>query len=344
MPQTIEQVIQDNQWKSANWLDSTDVNRLMNDGVVSEATTAAEDIMNALDESNVQSTLTMGLVDYDWAEQNFGDASDTQATALEAFFDEANVKTFYGNQWWGIRNINKDLLKATKPNQLVLDRVGKYWGTMWNRVVSATVSGMSDIAAITVGTGTTNFSGQMVIDARGKRGDMGFGELSNMYMSSGTLTDILTKQEAGTIAKELIKETYGATKIVVDGVETQVSNGTPEYRYKGVTKIIVDDSLADGIIALAEKGAFAFVQKNLPEALMYNKDAKAGNGVGKEEWGTKSLYIMHPVGFSFKGVKGTDYASKSGLSLAELQGGGLYDLKVDPKLAPITILKVKMGA
>ena len=57
---------------------------------------------------------------------------------------------------------------------------------------------------------------------------------------------------------------------------------------------------------------------------------------------TKKLFIIHPVGFTVTGVLGTDYASKSGFTLAELQGGGLYTLAVDVKLSPITILWIAL--
>jgi hypothetical protein len=76
---------------------------------------------------------------------------------------------------------------------------------------------------------------------------------------------------------------------------------------------------------------------------MYNEDSKAGNGAGSEDFGTKKLFVMHPVGFTVAGVIPTNYASKSGFSLAELQAGGIYSLAVDKKLSPITILKVALA-
>lgn len=340
---TIAEIIQNNNWKSSSILDSSHVNRLFSDGLLTSASQQAKDILNALDESNVQSTMTTGLVDMDWAEQNFGDATDNAPTAIEAFYDESNVKTFYGNQWWGVRTIEKDLMSSNEPNRLVLERVGKYWATQINKIMSATVSGMSDIAAITVGDGLTNLSRQMVIDARGMKGDMGFGKLAKMYMNSTTLVDILTKQEVGTIAKELITEKYGQVTVVKDGITQIVQSDTPTYVYGGVTPVVLDDAMSNGVISLVEQGAFAHSFKDLASPLMYLNDPKAGNGVGKEEWGTKALYVVHPVGFSFTGELGVDYSNKSGLSLAELQGGGLYDLKVDPKLTLIQNLKVKIG-
>lgn len=341
---TIVQVIQDNVWHSVDFEKSTDVNKFMSTGVITKAAEGASALLNALDETNVQSTLTVGLVDSDWQEQNFGDASDTKAGAIEPFFNEVRVKTFYGNMWWAVRTIQKDLLNTTQPNRLVLNKIGTYWTITWNKIISATVSGMSDIAAITVGDGTSNLSRSMVNQARKKKGDMGVGKLADMYMSSTTLFDIIDKQENGTITgKELITEKYGKVTIVKDGITQIVESDTPEYVYNGVTKIHVDDTITDGIISFVNKGAFAFRQKNIKNPLMYTHDAKAGNGAGKEEFGTKSLYICHPIGFDFIGELGKTFASKSGLSLAELQGGGLYELKVDAKLAPIQNLKVKIG-
>lgn len=340
---TIQDVIQNNSWKSSSFKASTDVNRLFNGGIITAASSQAQALLNAVDYDNVQSTVRVGMVDYDWAEQNLGDASDNTVTALQPIFDELDVKTFYGNQWWGVRAIQKDLMNSTEPNRLVLEHVGRYWATQFNKIISSTVSGMGDIAAITVGDGTANLSRSLVIQARKKKGDMGFGKLAKMYMNSTTMADILDKQEAGTI-KELITEKYGQVTIVKDGITQLVQSDSPTYVYGGATPVVVDDAMKDGIISLIEEGAFAFAQKDLSNPLMYSNDPKAGNGVGKEEWGTKSLYVLHPIGFGFTGVYGTDFASRSGLSLAELQGGGQYDLKVDAKLAPITNLKVLIGA
>ena len=339
---TIQDVIQNNNWKSSSFKQSTYVNRLLNSGIITGASQQAQDLLNAIDYENVQSTVRVGMVDYDWAEQNLGDASDNTVTALQPIFDELDVKTFYANQWWGVRAIQKDLMNTTQPNRLVLEHVGRYWATQINKIISSTVSGMSDIADITVGDGTENLSRKMVIAARKKKGDMGFGKLAKMYMNSTTMADILDKQEDGTI-KELITEKYGQVTIVKDGVTQLVQSETPQYVYGGATPVVVDDAMKDGIISLIEEGSFAFAQKDLANPLMYSNDPKAGNGVGKEEWGTKSLYVCHPIGFGFKGVYGTDYANRSGLTLAELQGGGQYELKVDPKLSPITNLRVRIA-
>ena len=338
----VQDVVQKNNWSSSSFIESTAVNRLLNSGIITAASQQAQDLLNAINYENVQSTVRVGMVGYNWAEQNLGDASDKSAVALQPIFDELDVKTFYGNQWWGVRAIQKDLMNSTQPNRLVLEHVGRYWATQFNKIISATVSGMSDITAITEGDGTNNLSRKMVIAARKKKGDMGFGKLAKMYMNSTTIADILDKQEDG-IIKELITEKYGQVTIVKDGVTQLVQSDTPQYVYGGATPIVVDDAMKDGIISLIEQGAFAFVQKDLSNPLMYSNDPKSGNGVGKEEWGTKALYVLHPIGFSFKGEYGTNYASRSGLSLAELQGGGQYGLKVDAKLAPITNLKIKIG-
>jgi len=338
---TILNVIQNNQWKSSSFIQSTDVNKLISGGIVTGASEQASAILNAMDYGNVQSTMTIGLVDTAWAEQNFGDATDTLASSLEPFFDEYKVKTFYGNQWWAVRTIQKDLMNSTEPNRLVLNKVGAYWATQWNRIISATVSGMSTIAGITVGDGLVNFSRSMVISAMTLKGDMGFGKLNEMYMSSATFADQLAKQEVAGVT--LFTQGSKQRTVKVNGVETLVATNETVWYYDGATEVVLDDTMTLGIISLISKGAFAFSQKDLNDPLMYEKTAKAGNGAGKEEYGTKSLYIMHPIGFDFVGVLGTNYASKSGLTLAELQGGGQYALKVDAKLSPITNLKVKIG-
>ena len=346
---TIAQVIQDNNWQSVSFEKSTDVNALINSGVITRAGESANALLSAISYDNVQSTLTVGLVDSTWAEQNLGDASDTTVTGIEAVFDEVNVKTFYGNQWWAVRTIQKDLLNTTKPITLVGERIGSYWATQWNRIISATISGMADIAEITVGevdgvTGlpTQNLDRLMVVDAMSKKGDMGFGALDRMYMNSVTFADQLKKQI--TAGDQLFTRAKANTLIGTNGKVVAENTNRDTWVYDNATPIILDDTMKNGIISLVSDGAFAFEQKNMTSPLMYNNDPKAGNGAGKEEFGTKALYILHPIGFSFVGVQGTNYASKSGLSLAELQAGGLYALKVDAKLAPITNLRVKIGA
>ena len=342
---TLIQVIQDNAWRAYDFFQSTAVNRLIGSGAVStDGNNSADAIINAIDEENVQSIVTLGLSGYEWQEQNLGDATDTLAGAIEPQFADVNVKTFYGNQWWAVRDIEKDLLSGVQPEKIVLEKVGAYWAEQVNKIMSATVSGMGDITDITVGDGSANLSRALINEARKLKGDKGTGKLANLYMSSTTLFDVLDKQETGVITgKELITEVYGKVQVNQNGVTTTVDTDVPEYKYNGVTKIIVDDTMADGIVALVENGAFVYKTKNLQDPLMIDTTPKAGNGSGKKEWGTKALYICHPLGFSFKGKLGTEFVSKSGLSLAELQGGGLYELAENKKNAKIQIAKVKVG-
>jgi hypothetical protein len=339
---TIQDVIQDNEWKSTSFEQSTDVNRLFNSGILTNAGDTAQSILMAMDESNVQETVRVGLSDIEFAEQNLGDATENSATSLEATFKDVDIKTFYGNQWWAVRTIQKDLLNETKPNMLVLNRIGEFWATQYNRIISNTISGMSDITEITTGDGSSNLSRIMVIEARQKKGDMGYGMLAKMHMNSTQIAWILT-QQASDVIDTIITARYGMITIVVDGVEQQVQSETPTYVYDGVTEIVIDDSIKNGIISMIEDSAFAFSQKDLANPLMYDNSPKLGNGVGKEEWGTKGLYIIHPIGFSFIGTRPATYANKSGLTFAELQNGLQYDLAVDPKLARITNLKVKFS-
>ncbi len=341
---TLADIIELNGWTSASIEQSTEVNRLFSSGMLTKASPEAQAMINAVNPDNVQSEVLVGIVGADWAEQNFGDATSTEAGAIAPFFKEARAKTFYGNQWWEVYTIWKDLLQAAHPNAYIQQKIGEYWATTINKIQSATLSGMSDIAEITIGDATGNFSRSLVIQARKLKGDMGAGKLANLYMSSTTLFDILEKIEATTIAQGTIVEAYGTSTIVVDGVTTIVQADTPTYRYNGVTEIIVDDAMTDGIISLVEQGAFAYAANDKTTALTYSNDPKAGNGAGKEEFGTKLLYMVHPIGFDFVGVEGTDYTARGGLTIAELQGGGLYEAVAPAKLLPITNILVKIGA
>jgi hypothetical protein len=63
--------------------------------------------------------------------------------------------------------------------------------------------------------------------------------------------------------------------------------------------------------------------------LLYDNSPRAGRGVGKEQWGSKALYILHPVGFTFN--ESSASYSKSGLTIAQLRAGGRYALAVPAK-------------
>ena len=57
---TIQDVILNNAWKSSSFMQSTDVNRLFNSGIVTSASDAAQNLINAIDYDNVQSTVRVG--------------------------------------------------------------------------------------------------------------------------------------------------------------------------------------------------------------------------------------------------------------------------------------------
>ncbi|NYT46366.1 MAG: hypothetical protein H0A75_00210 [Candidatus Methanofishera endochildressiae] len=67
--------------------------------------------------------------------------------------------------------------------------------------------------------------------------------------------------------------------------------------------------------------------KDLDNAMMYDNSPRSGRGVGKEQWGTKAIYIIHPTGFSFKESQSGAHAySPSGLTIANLKRGNKYEL------------------
>ncbi|NYT47503.1 MAG: hypothetical protein H0A75_07950 [Candidatus Methanofishera endochildressiae] len=115
---TIADIVQNNQWRSSDIRASSDVNALFSSGTVSGGGDMAQAAVNALDFDNVQSVIKTGLASYAWSEQNLGDATDNEVTGAEMVLDTVNVKTFYGNQWWTTRNIQKDLMDASRPIQL----------------------------------------------------------------------------------------------------------------------------------------------------------------------------------------------------------------------------------
>ena len=79
---TIADVILNNNWKATSVNKSTQVNAVLNSGIVTTTGQEVTDLLNAINEQNVQSKITTSLVEYPWAEGNLGDASGTTATAL----------------------------------------------------------------------------------------------------------------------------------------------------------------------------------------------------------------------------------------------------------------------
>ena len=337
---TIAQIVQNNQWHSSDVMESTSVNKMFNSGIIRGGGDMAQAAVNALDFDNVQSVIKTGLMEYPWREQHLGDASDTEVSGTEIDMTTVNVKTYYGNQWWTTRTIQKDLMNSTHPMQVVNEFVGRYWATQWNRIISAMLSGMSQIASIKVGDGNHSFSSQMVDDACQKKGDMGYDKIATMYMSSTTVHDIMRKQKAAN-QPELISRRYGQVTIVKDGITQLVQSSTPDLVYNGATPVVIDDTMRNGIVAMVDEGAIAFTSKDLANPLMYDNSPRSGRGVGKEQWGSKALYILHPVGFTYRDSGNTTL--NSGLTITQLGQGNLYDLAVDPKLSPITYVKCKIG-
>ena len=331
---TIQDVILNNNWKATSVNRSTAVNAILESGIVSTASSEATDMLNAINEQNVNSKITTALIGYDWAEGNLGDASTTVATALAEDFDEADAKTYYVNQWWNVKKIQKDLLASATPNLVVNEFMGRFWSETFNKIIANTVTGISAITELVQGDGTATFTSNLVIDTMALKGDMGMQGLDTMQMNSATFVSAKKKEPA------MFTQTFGdAILKVVGGVETYVRGKPTGWIYDGYVKVVIDDTMTNGKIAFIDENAFAYAEKdNIEKPIMYNEDAKAGNGAGSEDFGTKKLFIMHPIGFTFSGTT----ASKSGATLAELQGGTMYTLAVDVKLSPITILHIAL--
>ncbi|NYT46367.1 MAG: hypothetical protein H0A75_00215 [Candidatus Methanofishera endochildressiae] len=62
-------------------------------------------------------------------------------------------------------------MDASRPISVVNEFVGRFWAKQINVIIAATLSGMTDISEITLGTGSQDFSGKkMVDDSRLKKG------------------------------------------------------------------------------------------------------------------------------------------------------------------------------
>lgn len=351
---TLEQIILDNEWTSHSFFDSTELNALITGGIIDTSDDRGEAILSGLDRQNVQSTYRLGFSDIDHSEANIGSTISSQmVNGSRAFFKEANVKTFYNNQWWEVPAMERHLLNEAEPVRFLLEEIGRYWAQEIDMKIAATLDGMKDIPEITVGDGTKQFSEDLILMARELKGDFGVRELFTMYMSSATLFALLRKQRANTI-DNLIVEAYGPTSLVgenrvgSDGTRGEASRGfsnvlasrTPRFFYNGVTPIVVSDNLEDGIAHMVDNGAFAYNQANFTDPIVYDYQPRAGNGAGIEQYGSRALFLLHPKGFSFTGQQSQTggsgkFANNGGLTLAELKAGGQYELNEDVKLARI---------
>ncbi len=342
----LKDVLFDNNWSSASFQNSFAVNKLMQSGILTPIKGSIRQDIDGLDSDNMKSIIVAGIISRTFAEPKGMDATDTELTPNELGQTEYKVKTFYQAYSELERSIQADIMPMSIADAKthLINVYGTYWATHWNKLMANMIKGMATIPEITIGDGLSNFSRQLVLDARKTKGDIGFGRIGKMYMSSTTLYDILSKIEAGTISAGTIVETYGQNTIVVDGVQTVVQSDVPTYKYNGVTEIELDDDMADGIVGIIEQGAFGIGERNLKQPLETARNALAGNGSGITQVVSRKAFILHPIGFNFVGTLGTDYSKVSELTYAELQGGGLYEVANDVKATNITILKVKIGA
>lgn len=342
----LKDVLFDNNWNSASFHDSLAVNALIKTGVITPIRGSIRQDIDGLDSDNMKSIITSGIVSRTFAEPTGMDASDDEIAPNELSQEEYRVKTFYQAYSELERSIQDDIAPMTVADARIhlINVFGDYWATHWNKIIAHTLKGMSTLVTITIGDGTANISRSMVLDARKLRGDLGFGKIGLMYMSSGTLYDALVKQENSTISKGTIVETYGQNTITVDGVTTFVASETPVYKFNGVTDIVLDDDLSDGIIGVVEGGAFGIGERNLSTPLETFRNPLSGGGSGKTQVISRKSFILHPIGFDFDGELGTDFVKVSELNYGELQGGGLYSIAHDVKETKITMLKVKIGA
>ncbi len=358
---TVEEVIANNNYSSISHIESTEANTFKNNPSITMTGTDGRLIMNAftLVDKNIPSVLEVGYTGYKHEEWNIGNTSNDMAIAAEAFFLKYQTKTYYANRWFSIKTIQKDLMKSSDPAGLLNDFLAKDAFQYYNSVMCATLAGMKDIEEITVGDGTKNFSQSLVLEAEGIRGDAGYKGFNRFYMHSDTLKDILKKQDGIDINKALIQPikigeqatinvasgTAGTT--IGQSIQTRMG-GLSTMAYLGSVPIILDDELEKGIISILGDGAFAFAVAEKNDPIAYERIGKTGNGSGKEEFGMRVTFIMHPVGFNFTGVESTEtgagkYAEKTGLSLAELKAGGQYQAGYDIKQTKIIQIKVKMG-
>lgn len=332
---TIAQVILNNNWKATSVNKSTAVNAVLESGIIATGSQDAQDMLNAINEQNVNSTITTSLIGYAWAEGNIGNSTSTVPASLAEAFTEAKVKVNYINQWWGVPTIQKDLLASTTPNLVVNEFIGRFWAETYNKMMTSTITGLATITALVNDILTGTFTANAVLDTMLIKGDMGMKGLNTMQCNSATFISMKKKEPA------MFTQTFGDPILkVVGGTETYVRGKPTGWLYDGYVRVIIDDTMVNGLLALVDENAFVLVEKtNIEKPLMYKDDPKGGNGAGLEDFGTKKLFVVHPLGFNFVGVQGTTYADKGGLTMAELASGSQYALAVDKKLSPITFLK-----
>lgn len=341
----LKDVLFENDWSSASFHDSHEVNRLINTGLLTPIEGAMRQDIDGLSSENMKSVIVAGIIYRVFQEPVGMDASDNEITPNELNQKEYKVKTFYQAYSERVRKIQEDIMPMSVEDAKVylVNFYGQYWATHWNNIMAYTIKGMVGISDIVVGDGTENFSHAMVRKARKMYGDKGYAGLGKFYMSSTTLDDILEKDESST-SRPLLSETYGQTTITKDGVTTVVQDENPTYKYNGVTPVEVDDAMPDGVIAIVSKGAFGIGERNISKPLVEAVNELAGLGSGVRQLVSRKSFVLHPTGFNFKGVLGTTFSKVSELSYAELGAGNQYEVAHDVKDTKIRILRVKIGA
>ncbi len=358
--QTYQEAIGLKNWHSAHMLKSYAMNKLFQSNLIDRSPTG-QNFINAVTDNmkNLPEKVNIGYSGYGFSEPAVAVVGDkTIPPTTEATFKTINAKPSYHFNWWSIDTIQKDLMSMINLELYLREFLGSYLATHFNHVIVNTLGGLSTVSEITVGDDNTEFSEKLYDECQQIRGDRVGNTTPTLFMSSKTLFDIKGKQDIAANKNPLISEYQmsGQNQIEVKGspqgtnigqfLTTKIGMPT-KFAYKTMVPIVMDDIMEDGLIAVLDPKAFAFLQKSFKNPIRYKHDAMVG-GIGTEAFGLVFLALMHPIGFNFIGVKAPEagagkYANLTGLSYAELKAGGQFELAFEAKESRIRLIKVKIG-
>ncbi len=356
----IDAVINKQRWLNAHFLKSKKVKALFQSNLIDTKPTG-QNFINAINESidNIPEVLEIGCSGFPYQEPGLAEPGSTEIpTPITAQYVTVKAKPQYCYWWWKLHNIEKDLLAMANTSLLLREYIGEYMGTHFNLIIGHTINSLASVSSILVGDDTTEFSEDLFDQSQKIREDAPEEGVTKIFMSSKTLFDIKAKQNKNPNKSPLITEyQYNENQIVFNpsangGMVSQTLrtglNKPSGWAYKGMYPIVLDNTIKEGLIALIEPKAFAFMQKSFKKPLMYKSAADEG-GVGTEKFGIKFLFVMHPVSFNFTGTFSTEsgpgqYNTITGLTYAELDRGSCYELVTNAKESKIRLIKVKMGS
>jgi hypothetical protein len=264
------------------------------------------------------------------------------AVPLSVTSASMSARAAYLNEGWNCMNLVKNITKQD-PLEFVAGRILSYWRRVAQRRAIATVIGIYN-------DNVAGNSGDMVVDAGGVISPTAIIRAkASMGDYSGQLGGL------SVIAMHSAVQTQLQIQNMIDFAP--VADQIPEFgRFQGM-RVVVDDGLpvigtgatAKYLSVIFGPGAMGFAEQQ-PEGedgLEYERAPDRGNGGGTETLWTRRNYVMHPLGYSFTGVKitGTPTTSRPvSTNWADLADATNWERKFNRKQVPLAFITSTVAA